>query len=195
MHKRVWLWTLVVIAACRSEVDPERDVLRTRIDALEQEVRRLSAPAIHDKTPRPFSMLCPAGWRELGAIGGVQWLCRSTQPDQAGGWPQCSVVVLPYHAAQQPREYFELASNLTPQLRATTAYDEGPIVLETRPGFRSNYERAPASRPTKSLATLLVEGEFTFVATCTAAAADFADLQPTFQRVVESLRFGKAKAD
>jgi hypothetical protein len=194
MRKRL-LWMLVLVAACRAEVDPERAALAARVESLEQAVRRLAAPPIREQTPRPFSMLCPGGWRELGAVGAARWLCRSTQPDRDGGWPQCSVIALPYDGAQQPREYFELAANLTPQLRATTGYEEAPIVVEQHPGFRSSYERTAASRPQKSLASLFVEGDFTFVATCTVSAADFADLQPTFQRVVESLRFGKAKVD
>ncbi|HKU38941.1 MAG TPA: hypothetical protein VJR89_12360, partial [Polyangiales bacterium] len=190
MPRSLWILALASLTACHS--DSETSALAARIDALQQ---RLPPPPIREKAPRPFSILCPGGWRELGALGAARWVCRSPQTFADGSSPQCSVVALPYDGAWQPREFFELAASLAPELRTTQAYDEGPIVIDTRPGFRTSFERAAVTQAQKSLATLLTEGDFTFVATCTASAAAFADLQPTFQRVVESLRFGKAKAD
>ena len=199
---------LLLLSSCASP--SELSAARERIAALEKEVASLiettgrlkATPSALAPTPAqpagptlqldtPFTATCPGGWRELGAIGNSKWSCRSTQEDGAGSWPQCHVVTLGYNGDWQPREFFEFALSLAPHLRTIHKPEIGPIVVETHPGFVATYEQKPLSAAQRTLAALLVEGDTAYVTSCWTTAALFRDLEPTFRRVIESVRFGK----
>jgi hypothetical protein len=195
---------LVLTVGCTTS-SSELDAASTRITNLEREVARLTeliaslkpAPAPASAKPdgpplrvdTPFTATCPGGWRELGSIGNTKWSCRSPQPDGDGSWPQCHIVSLRYETAWQPRDYFELAASLNPQLRSIDKSEIAPLVIETHPGFVAVYERRDATKPRKTLASLLVEGDSAYVTSCETSAASFSSLEPTFRRAIESVRF------
>ena len=89
----------------------------------------------------------------------------------------------------QPGEYFQLAHRLAPDLRTIENAIVGPIVVDTHPGFIATYEQRNTRAAQKAVAAILVEGDATCVTSCGTSAALYTDLEPTFRRVIESLRF------
>jgi hypothetical protein len=181
-------------AGCGDGGGAERAALNARIDALEQQVRRLSTARAAQEAPagavpkHPFKVACPQPWVLHTPLGATLWSCRSPSATPEGLYPQCSVTVQP-QAAIETRGYFEFAMNAAPPLRAAENLQDRPVTLRGTQAFEATFEASAAPVPLKLLSVLLPHRENTYAITCSAPRASHDALVPAFRRIIDSFGF------
>lgn len=190
--------------------DAENAAQSARIATLEDDVKRLrdslnalkpdstgkpSAPPTAAKT-KPFSIECPQPWLLHTPLGATLWNCRSPTATAEGFYPQCSIVEQPQSSIEL-LNYFEFASNASPQLRQVKNLKDKPIKIKDHDGFEAVYESDPKPVPLKMRSVLIPHEEQVYAVTCFAPSNVFDSVDAkAFQKITGSIGFptGQPKA-
>jgi hypothetical protein len=199
MNRLGWLITLACsLSACGGGA--ERAAQSARIEALEQEVRRLGDSLSALKAPAPaapqpakppalaFNVACPQPWLIHTPLGATLWSCRAPEPTPQGLYPQCSVSLQP-QVAIETKNYFEFALNAAPQLLAVQNLKDTPTKINGADAFEATFEAEPKPVPLKMMSALLPHGEATYAITCFAPSATFADYTKGFRKIIDTFTF------
>ena len=199
-----WLMTLLAgLPACGKGT--EGAAQSARIAMLEQEVRRLGdkvaalEPAAHGQgaaaAPQPasapdkvFSLNCPQPWMLQPPPANTLWNCRAPAPTPEGLYPQCSVVVQP-QVAIETKTYFEFALNTTPQFFEVKNVKDTRVKLNGADAFEATCDADPKPVPLKMMSALLPHNETTYVVTCFAPSATFANYSKAFRQIIDTFAF------
>jgi len=199
MNRLGWLIVLACsFSACAGGA--ERAAQSARIEALEQEVRRLAeslaalkAPAAAVSQPakspaQAFNVACPQPWLPHTPLGATLWSCRAPEPTRQGLYPQCNVSFQP-QIAIETKNYFEFALNAAPQLLEVQNFKDKPTKINGADAFEATFEADPKPVPLKMMSALLPHGELTYAITCFAPSASFADYADGFRKIIDTFAF------
>lgn len=183
----------LVLAACSGE--PERAQLE-RIDALEEALRglRQELAALQNKgtgtTPAdfPFRITCQPPLHGYLAQGDAHVTCRSGKASPEGLYPQCNVI-FQKEMSVQTKDYFEFATNGTPQLYVVNNYKDEQTQINGVPAFQATFEALRTPLPMKMVGALFPYNEGIFAVTCFAPSATFSDYEEPFRRTINSFQF------
>ena len=188
------------VASCSDGTQAERAAQQARIDALEQQVQRLSKAlaslrAVASQPPtaaaapkHPFKVACPQPWLLHTPLGGTLWTCHSPSATPEGVYPQCAVTFQP-QAAIETRHYFEFGLNAAPLLRAAAQLKDKPVSLRGAQAFEATFEAEPVATAIKALSVLVPHQENTYAITCSAPRAAYDKLVPAFRQIIDSFGF------
>jgi hypothetical protein len=190
------------LMACRPESQASQPVDPKRVEALEEQIRRLdqtvgtmkivldalTKPAQPLPADQEFSIECPAPWEELGPMNQTQWACRTAEALPSGFWPNCNVSLGPAQAGTNPKAYFDSAMQTSPQLRSAKRISEAPRAIHGQRAYEAVYEHNITEAPLRVLATVVIRGESAYALTCTAPPGAFAGFEPAFRQMIGSFR-------
>jgi hypothetical protein len=196
---------VAALSACGH--DAENAAQSARIATLEDDVKRLrdnlnalnSGATGKPATPptaannKPFSIECPQPWLLHTPLGATLWSCRSPTATPDGFYPQCSIVEQPQSSIEL-LNYFEFATNASPQLRQVKNLKDKPIKIKDRDGFEGVYEADPKPVPLKMRSVLIPHREQVYAVTCFAPASSCDSFHAkALQKITSSITFPEAQ--
>ena len=118
------------LSGCQRDGHVDRDRGASEIDALQQQVRRLSVqlstlkivvdgltqPAPPLAPDQQFAIDCPTSWEQVEPASPTRWACRTVRPLSDGFWPNCNVTLGPAEATASAKQYFDNALKASVEL-------------------------------------------------------------------------------
>jgi hypothetical protein len=182
----------------------ERDRGEREVDALQQQVRRLSTqlstlkivvegltqPAPPLAPDQQFVIDCPASWEQVEPASPTRWACRTVRPLADGFWPNCNLTSGPAEASASAKQYFENALTGT-ELSTVRVRSGREVSLNGNPAYEVVYEHDLAQQPLQVLAAIVIRRADAYALTCSSTPAAFAELEPRFRAILASFDFGR----